>query len=107
MYAYRAYLETELNYNWGCKNSFMEASGYNKDHPASKVNSAENVGIVNRMAEYKGSSVVELTAPLHCDLFLTDRLLVNKTQLHLELHRNNDPFALMCIGDDCPTKSGI
>ena len=97
MYAYRTFFETELNYNWGCKNTFLKSSGYLKDGPADKVDSNENTGFTTRVGLYKKSNVVELIAPLHCDLFTSDRLMISNTQIHVELHRNSDKFALMCF----------
>lgn len=100
-YAYRSFLETELNYGWGAKATQLTAALYAKDQPAAQIESEQNnAGFQWRQKWFRGSVVVEVMAPIHCDLFMTDRLLLDNTELHLELHRNSDPFALMCMHDD-------
>ena len=98
MYAYRAYLETELNYGTDAKNTVLTPSLYEKDTPADKVESAENTGFVKRATKFKNSTVVEIMAPIHCDLFAANKLLISNTHAHLEIYRNTDAFLLMCFG---------
>ena len=101
MYAYRAFLETELNYSKDIKNERLRVALYEKD--SVQHDSASNEGFKQRMEKFKESTVVELMAPLHCDLFLTDRLMISNTQIQLELHRNSDTFALLCFTDNSPS----
>lgn len=98
MYAYRAYLETELNYNEETKNTLMKPALYEKDTPADKVDTVVNTGFGKRAAVFK-NGVVELMAPIHCDLFLNDRLMISGTHIDLEIHRNSDKFSLMCFNN--------
>ena len=98
MYAYRAFLETELNYNSDCKTSFLGPGGYVKS--GSTPDSEHDEGFKHRQAQYVTSKAVELMAPLHCDLFSSDRLMISNTQIVLELHRNNDQFALMSFSQN-------
>ena len=100
MYAYRSYLETELNYSGDVKKESLRTALYEKDGP--DHNSTNNNGFKQRALLFKESTVVEMMAPIHCDLFLTDRLMISNTQIQLELHRNNDKFALLCFTNDCP-----
>jgi len=100
-YAYRSYLETELNYGWAAKATQLTAALYAKDQPPNQIeNETNNTGFSWRQSWFQNSKVVEVMAPIHCDLFMTDRLLLDNTELHLELHRNNDAFALMCMHDN-------
>ena len=104
-YAYRSFLETELNYGRGAKQTQLTAALYSKDGPPSQLNSeTNNVGFRWRQNWFRGSAVVEVMAPIHCDLFMTDRLFLDNTELNLELHRNNNAFALMCMHDDVDYK---
>jgi hypothetical protein len=95
LYAYRTYFETELNYSKASKESLLSPAMYRKDTPAAKVDTAENIGWKARAEEFKGSKTVELMAPIHCDLFNSDRLLLSNTEITLELYRNSDEFCLI------------
>jgi hypothetical protein len=99
MYAYRVFLETELNYDQNVKRDALKAALYEKD--TSK--NVTNPGFVARQNKFKDGAVVELMAPIHCDLFLTDRLMLSNTQIDLELHRNSDKFALISFKDPVPS----
>ena len=98
-YAYRSFLETELNYGESAKTTQLTAGLYAKDKPAHQVNTEENTGWKWRQNWFSGSKVVELMAPLHCELFQSEKLLLDNTELYLELHRNSDTFALMSFTD--------
>lgn len=98
-YAYRAFLETELNYGEAAKSTQLTAALYSKDRPSDKVDSANNDGLKWRQKWFEGSKVVEVMAPIHCELFQSDKLLLDNTQVHLELHRNSDDFTLMSFTD--------
>ena len=105
MYAYRAFLETELNYDFGAKQSQLGAALYHKDKPAGDgvdVNVAGNQGFVKRRERFfnnETSFEVEMMAPIHGDIFMTDRLMLDNTEIQLELHRNPDAFALLCFAE--------
>ncbi|MCP4458743.1 MAG: hypothetical protein GY816_12080 [Cytophagales bacterium] len=93
-YAYRAYLETLLNYGSDAKSTQLQASMYAKD-TAGKMLDADNDGY-NTRAEYANESRhVELMAPIHTDIFNQDRLMLNRMSVRLELHRNSNAFSLM------------
>lgn len=92
-YAYRAYLESELNYGSEAKNSHLQAALYMKD-TAEKYDSEDNEGFKIRAEYFKDKNIVEVLAPLHIDLFMQDKLLLNFIELKLELNRNPDNFVL-------------
>ncbi len=98
-YAYRAFLETELNYGEAAKTTQLTAGLYAKDKPADRVDTAENTGWGWRRNWFNESRVVEVMAPIHCELFQSDKLLLDNTELYMELHRNSDAFALMSFAD--------
>ena len=107
MYAYRAYLETELNYGTDVKETILATALYAKDEPVESIESTSNTGFVERAKGFSSSAIVETMAPLHCDMFATNRLLLSNTQLQLEVYRNSDPFLLMCFTENDATQFKI
>lgn len=95
MYAYRTFLESHLNYGKEAKEGILAASLYTKDEPSDKVDNDNNTGFAKRKAKFALSTVVEVMAPIHCDLFMSDRLLMSQSEVTLELHRNDDDFVLL------------
>jgi ribonucleoside-diphosphate reductase beta chain len=94
--AYRAYLETELNYDNEAKKSFLQSQLYIKDEPHDNVNTfSANTGFAKRAALFQDSVEVQLMAPVTCDLFNCDRLLLANTPLQLELYKNSHEFCLL------------
>jgi hypothetical protein len=100
LYANRVMMETDLNYGWEAKSTWFETFMYAKDHPPNTSDSAANTGWLVRKDLVKNSSVVETMAPLHCDLFSVDKLLLSNTQLFIELYRNSDAFCLLGFGEE-------
>ncbi len=98
-YAYRALIESELNYDSQFKSNFLQVAGYEPDVPLGKADSAENEGWEKRCNWFQStndsSTIVEFMAPFHVDLFNQEKYLINKIDIRLELHRNSDVFALM------------
>jgi len=66
-YAYRAFLETELNYGFDAKNSHLQASLYYKENGAN-VDTKNNEILKTRSFYFKDDAIVEITAPHHIDL---------------------------------------
>ena len=93
LYAYRAFIETELNNSTNVKNEMLATALYATDNNLNPDSDA-NEGFQSRGKVVVGSATFEVMAPLHCDLFLSDRLLLSNTQLSLEIHRNSDAFVL-------------
>lgn len=93
MYAYRTYLESYLNYGKEAKDGLLRASLYTEDDVT--VDSSTNSGYLKRQTMFEESKVVEVMAPIHCDLFMSDRLLMSQSEITLELHRNDDNFVLL------------
>ncbi len=78
---FRAFLETELNYEQAQKSSFLVSAGYELDTPIEHLDDAQNTGWVNRAEDYNLSNTVELMAPLHMDLFHQEKFLLNHMDL--------------------------
>ena len=103
-YAYRAYLETLLNYGPAAKKSQLTASLYYKDKagkmdtrdPTLADNNADvNPGLNARYEFSKESGTIEMTSPLFCDVFMPERLLLSFVDLKIILNRNIDAFCVM------------
>ena len=94
-YAYRAYLETELNYGSDAKVSHLQAAVYNRDTPYEQIDSDQNTGFTTRAGYFNGSALVQLIAPLHCDLFSQSKYMLNNVDLRVTVYRNTDAFCLM------------
>ena len=103
-YAYRAYLETLLNYGPAAKESQLTAAMFYKD-TAGKMDAADptlaannanaNLGLKNRYEFNKESGVIEMAGPLFCDVFKSERLLLSFVDLKVILNRNIDAFCIM------------
>lgn len=75
-YAYRAYLETLLNYGKDAKSSQLQMGLYKKDSTLDNLNPAQNSAIAERVEYFKESRVVELSGRIHSDIFHQGRLLL-------------------------------
>ena len=92
-YAYRALLESKLNFDDGNKKTQLQAAGYYKD--SNNLNLMENGSLQYIYDRFKSCQWVELMAPIHADLFLQERYLLNQCDLRLEMYRNTDNFCLI------------
>uniref|UniRef100_A0A915K0P5 Uncharacterized protein n=1 Tax=Romanomermis culicivorax TaxID=13658 RepID=A0A915K0P5_ROMCU len=98
-YAYRAMLETELNFGRDAKKTQLQASLYYPDIETEGDQISK--GYLSRLLRFKNSTWVEIMAPLHIDLFMQERFLINQCELRIELYRNSDEFCLI-QADNCP-----
>ena len=94
-YAYRAYIETLLNYDPAAKNSHLTSVLYYADTPGHMEDvNAGNEGLVKRREMTKKKSF-DLIGHLHCDVFNQSRLLLNGVEVRVRLVRSRDEFCLM------------
>ena len=108
-YAYRAYLETLLNYGPAAKRSQLTASMFYKD-TSTKMDTADptlagdhadvNLGLKKRYEFSKESGIIEMAGPIFCDVFMSERLLLSYVDLKILMNRNVDEFCLMASGAD-------
>ena len=130
-YAYRAYLETLLNYDVSAKKSQLSSALYFKDTPghmdeAGVLSSTKepwvkdtkfdggvkkagdnegavtvtlpgtgNQGFAERHKFITDSKKFVLSGPIFSDVFMCDRLLLNKMELKVVINRSPDTFCLM------------
>ena len=106
-YAYRAYLETLLNYGPSAKESQLTSALFYKD-TAGKMDAADptladdanpNLGLRKRYEFNKESRTIEMAGPLFCHVFFTERLLLSFVDLKVVLNRNVDQFCIMACVD--------
>ena len=113
-YAYRAYLETLLNYDTSPKGSQLTSAMYYKDTagemestgslPTKKAVStygdymtagSGNQGFAKRHQFRQDGKKFTLSGPVFVDAFMGSRLLLNMVDLKLILNRSSDQFCLM------------
>lgn len=106
-YAYRAYIETLLNYGPAAKSSHLtsvlwydDKAGYMND-----VTGATNSGLATRKKFLDVGKTVDLLGHLHCDIFNQERFLLNGVEMRLRLVRSRDSFCLMA--DSARTDIGL
>ncbi len=116
-YAYRAYLETLLNYDVSSKGSQLTSAMYYKD-TAGEMNSngslpveetlsgkkvmsapSGNQGFAKRHQFIQDGKKFTLSGPVFVDAFMGSRLLLNMVNLKLILNRSPNMFCLMDTND--------
>ncbi|XP_069072052.1 uncharacterized protein F54H12.2-like [Pleurodeles waltl] len=98
MYAYRAYIESILNYSREALDIQLLAGLFYKDTEAHLEDTAldgSNVGFKKRASFAAGSRQFDLLGRIHSDLFFQDKLLINGIDLKIKLNRNKDAFCLI------------
>jgi hypothetical protein len=94
-YAYRAFIETELNYGKDAKESLLQAALYIPDTPPDHIDDKNNTGLQARSWQFQNSAIFQVMAPLHCDIFAQNRFMLNQVDLRVQIYRNSDAFCLM------------
>ena len=106
IYAYRAYLETLLNYGLAAKMSQLtsvlfyedEAGKLDKLYPRIPDSADKNIAL-NMQADFASvSKVIDMIGRLHSDIFFQERYMLNEVNLRMKLTRSKDTFALMAAG---------
>lgn len=82
-YAYRAYLETILNYSKDEKNTVLKSSGY-----------FANLNAIKTEYAITQNTTVDLYGKLHADFFSQPKLLLNGVNMKIKLTRTPHAFAL-------------
>lgn len=97
-YAYRAYIETLLNYGPSAKNSHLTSVLW-YDDTAGKMDemTSANAGLEKRKKFLSAGKTIDLLGHLHCDIFNQERFLLNGVEMRLRLGRARDSFCL--VGD--------
>ena len=104
-YAYRAYIETLLNYDDSQKDTFLTSALYYKDtsgnmdepNPAQATAGDENFGLPKRASYTTASATLGLIGTPFCDIFHTDRFLVPDVEVKIKLNLHSSDFMLMSV----------
>jgi len=102
-FAYKNYLEYELNYGTDAKETYLRSMLYTKENAA--LANTEN-GYDKRVAMFAStppvapgdnpiSKYVDTFVPLSCPIFNQSRYLINHMDVRIELYRNDDAFCIM------------
>ena len=103
-YAYRAYLESLLNYDKSAKETFLTSALFYKD-TAGKMDEPDaskeagagggNGGLNMRSKYTRTSNTVGLIGTPFCDIFHTDRFLVPGVEMKIKINLHQNEFILM------------
>lgn len=93
-YGYRAYIENLLNYGALAKKSHLTACMWHKDQ-AGLMSTTTNSGYATRKKLVANEQCVELYSNLHCDIFNTNKFMLNKVDLGIKLVRAKNEFHLL------------
>ena len=110
-YAYRAYIETLLNYSNEAKKSHLTSSLWYEDTPG-EMNApltavtqispklSTNTRVNKRNSFIKGGKTLDLLGHLHCDVFNQEKFLLNGVEMRVRLIRSKDVFCLIDYEND-------
>ena len=110
-FAYKAIIETLLNYGEEAKNSQLQARGFYKD-TSSTIDTAApvaggNAGLATRYGLLAESKTGDFMGTLRCDICQQDRLILNGVEVQIKLWPCKPAFALMTAGDNPDYKINI
>ncbi|KAL2078836.1 hypothetical protein ACEWY4_024580 [Coilia grayii] len=97
-YPYRCMIECLMNYDKNTLESVFSAGLFYKDtagHMDETDPTAGNTGLTKRATFTEGSTVVEMLAPIHSDIFFQEKLILNGVDVKIRLSRAKDEFCLM------------
>ena len=103
LYPYRCYKEIMLNYGPAALKSLTTTALFHRDTPghmdvagpAPADGQPHNSGLDAKYEYVKNSASIEMLSPLHIDMFLQPRYLINGVDLRVKLIRHKDSFCLM------------
>ncbi|XP_011312331.1 uncharacterized protein F54H12.2-like [Fopius arisanus] len=106
LYAYRAYIETLLNYGQDAKASHLGMALWATDTYSAMDTPVivsddvrKNIGLTARNVFTRGGRTSDMLGHLHCDVFNQDKFLMDGVELRVRLIRAKDEYCLM---DDTP-----
>ncbi|XP_072046822.1 uncharacterized protein F54H12.2-like [Amphiura filiformis] len=114
-YPYRAYLETLLNYSRESKETQLtsslfykdEASKFDECNPLENDAAVANSGLKERYTLSARSRLIDMTGPIHSDIFFQDKLLLNSIDLKVKLTPSQPEFCLLSSNDQGNYKVSI
>lgn len=95
-YAYRAYIETLLNYGPAAKKSHLTSVLWYDDTAGKMDNTKDGNEGLNKRRECLGAGkTIDMIGHLHSDVFNQEKLLLNGVEVRVRLVRSRDSFSLM------------
>ena len=102
LYAYKAYLDTELSYPTSVKGSYLSASGYYPDTGDDVDTFATNTGYTSRKDLFSNNKRAQFITKLDVDLFNQELYLINNTEIDIEILPNDDAFMILSPAVNAP-----
>ena len=103
-YRYRAYIEYLLNYGFDANKSRLESTLdciddiiTVADTIPEEGNEVLNSGLNRRYSICTGRGSFDMIGPLHADIFVINRYLINGGNMRMKLSRSKDAFVLMGV----------
>lgn len=99
-YAYKAYIQSLLNYSKDAADTQLTTQLFIKDTPGEAMEDADptvgsNLGLYQRSKYTSNSKSFDVEGPLFADIFKMSKYLLNQVDVHVRLHRSKPDFALM------------
>lgn len=100
-YAYRAYIETLLNYGKDAKHSHLTCGLWFNDTPKymDDLQTDNNKGLAKRKEYITNSKQLELIGHVHSDIFNQEKFLINGVEMRVKFVRSRDSFCLLTNAD--------
>lgn len=102
LYSYKTYLDTELSYPLGPKDSFLNASGYIRDQK--DPDSVNDEGFKARKNMFAESKKVQLISKLSADILNQDLYLISNVEVDIEITPQPSEFMLIQKKQPAPTQ---
>ena len=93
-YPFKSIMDTYLNYDYGPKDSQLQAEGYYKDQAGYMDDVSSNIGHVQRTQLTKNGTIADFEGPLHMDICQQERAIPSGVQISIKLFPSDAPFKL-------------
>jgi hypothetical protein len=96
-YAYKAYIESILNYSAEAKNGHLQSQIFFKDTSghfddiATEKEASKNTGFTSRVKITNNSNEVEIITPLHIDVFNQPKYLIDNIDVSVKFYPQTSP----------------
>ncbi len=97
-YPYRCLIEALINFGRDTLESVFSAGLFYRDtagHMDATDPAGPNVGLMKRAAFTTASNVVELSAPIHSDIFFQEKLMLNGVDIKIRMMRGSPREGLL------------
>ena len=100
-YPYKAYMDVLLNSSFEESERELKTELFYKDTYGEMENDPKNnIGFDRRWQATAGGKTAYLEGPIRMDICQQKRLILNGVRVRIKLYQQEDPFRIMCIGDE-------